>query len=125
MIDSGDMPGRLCNALSNARQQNLKARALTRRTHDVDGSAVAADDSLNRGKPQSATGEFGGEERIEDPGLHLRRNAAARVGNLQLEIISRTEAAVVDADHSVALPMASDAFVTRFITICRICAGLP
>ena len=94
------MPGRLIGA----RQQNLKACALAQRTHDVDRSAVTADDSLNGGEPQAAAGEFGGEERIKDPGLHLWRHAAARVGDLQLYVISRTRGSSrANADHSVPL----------------------
>jgi hypothetical protein len=93
--NGGDVPGRLIRT----RQQNLKACTLARRADNVDRSAVTADDSLNGREPQAASGEFGREKRIKDPGLYLWRHAAARVGDFQLYVISRGRGG--DADHSV------------------------
>jgi hypothetical protein len=49
------------------RKEQLEGRAAARFAVDLDGAMVPAHDAKHGGQAQAAPGEFGGEERVEDP----------------------------------------------------------
>jgi hypothetical protein len=102
---------------------------------------VSFDDSVHRGQPEPAARELGGEVRIEDPSSRRRVHAAARVGDLdedvpacgqvglrrELRQVTRVglHLADLDGDFPDWSSRESEAFVSRFITTCRICVASP
>ena len=123
--------------LFGTRQQYLKRSALARCAHQTDCPTETPNDPLDDRKPEAVAREFGGEERVENPGLHFGCHAAPGVGDLQLQVIALGQAFRVRAASPGPLspprghritpsrsPIASDALVMRFITTCRICRGI-
>ena len=87
-VDRRPLPSRLRDRARDGGQQDAEAGAATRLALDLDRAAVAPNDSRDRRQPESATGELGGEERVEDPGARLGVHSAAGVGDLEVHVLA-------------------------------------
>jgi hypothetical protein len=68
----------------DTRQEDLKPGSPTRRADQIDGAAVISNDPLNYREPQTSSGEFCAEERIERFGLRLCCHTTTCIRYLQL-----------------------------------------
>ncbi len=70
-------------------------RALPRRALDADVAAALFDDPVHGSQPQAgaAADRLGGEERLEQPGLHLLRHPAAGIRDRELDVRTRWQRA--------------------------------
>ena len=131
----GDLAGVLVH--QHAGEADLEARALPRRAVHPDVPAALHHDAVHRGETEAGVegGGLGGEERLEEVGLHFGRHALARVahdeqdvgagGNLHAEVTVGVSLGKIHVHRFDGEPppcvIASRAFRVRFITTCSIC----
>ena len=75
--------------LIGARQKNFKGRPLPGRADQVERAAVGANDPLRHSQSQAAARKFRSEERIEDPGLNVWSHPAARIGDVEPQVVAQ------------------------------------